>query len=940
MTPETASPPSPTAQIRRGVYLLFLLSGASGLLFETLWTYQATLALGSSYWAVTAVLSAFMAGLSLGNLLSLRRSAWKLSTYAILEGVILATGPAALALLPLIGRLTAPVFGAVADHPALVHGLRFALSFGVLAVPSTAMGMTLPALAQALGGELGSFRSILGRLYGLNTLGAIVGVLSAELVFLPRMGVFGTATCAAGLNGIAALGAWGLSGRLRANEVTTDVAWDRKIPAGLIPSFVVVFLTGFVLLALEVVWTRFLSLFVSNNSLSFALMLAVVLAGIALGGIAGSAAWIRKPFAFLLLFGAGLAVIGSYAGFPWYRPSSETFVRDPAAILGMGFLLQFPVSFLSGIFFTSAGAAFRERIASSQASAGLLALFNTAGAAAGAVVAGFLLVPRLGVEKSFFVLSMIYGLSALLWFRATGGNRRWGLVGVGTWCAGLALFPFGHFEQRHIPAAARPWTSLQNSKLEAVREGLFETNLYVRTERFGQLLFHRLVSNSFSMSANNVASDRYMREFVYWPMALHPAPRRALLICFGMGNTARALVRTRELERIDVVDLSPDILELSSIVFPDPESHPLRDRRVNVHVEDGRFFMQTRRETWDLITGEPPPPDHPGVAGLYSREYFELMKNHLSEGGIATYWLPIHTVREPAARSVMKAWSEVFDTCFLWRAARKDLMLVGYRGRPARVDEERFKAQWKDPQTRSEMIEVGFDFPELLGTGFVGDAPYIRSQCADAEPTLDAYPKRIAAGGPAEEKMFETWFDAEASADRFLKSSSIAEIWPASLKERTIPYFKWEVSLTSLGSYPWRSRFPPFSEFHRLCTTTPLKSLVLWALDSDRDLVRVAERAAPVFQNQPMVHYHLAARALSDREYARAADHFLKTVGIPGMRKIDLAFCLYTLCMSGRKDEAEQVLAATGNDSLQLLPPDYWSWMKATFGLKTPTDRR
>lgn len=930
------SDPDPQAPARRIVFLLFLASGASGLLFETLWTYQATLALGSGFWAVTAVLSSFMIGLSVGNLLALRRSVWSLTTYAALEGVILVTGLAAMVLLPILGRLLAPVFGAVSSHPAILHGLRFLLSFVVLVVPSTAMGMTLPALAQALGGEQGSFRAILGRLYGLNTLGAIVGVLGAETVLLPWAGVYGTGAVAALLNAIAAVGAWRLSRRPGLSAAPEGSAWDRKIPSELLPALATVFLAGFSLLALEVVWTRFMALFVPNNSLSFALMLATVLSGIALGGFAGSLSWIRRPYAFLLLLGAGAAIVPCYAAFPYHRPSIGSYLHDTGTILGVGFCLQFPVSFLSGAFFTVSGALFRERIASSQASAGLLVLFNTFGAATGAAVAGFLLVPGLGVEKSFFVLSLIYGVAAVLWSRADGGHRRWVLAGLGAWVAALALFPFGRFHERYIPASVQLYAKAPNTAIRAVREGPSETMIYLETEKFGRLHYHRLITNSFSMSATTVASDRYMKQFVYWPVALHPAPRRALLICFGVGSTARALTRTRELERIDMVDLSRDVLEMSSIVFPDPAAHPLKDPRVRVHVEDGRFFLQTRPETWDIITGEPPPPDHPGISGLYSREYFRLLKDRLSEGGIATYWLPIHTLTEPAARSVLKSWSEVFETCFLWRGARKDLMLTGFKGRPARVTEERFAAQWRDPATLQELRDVGFDLPELLGTGFVGDAAYIRSLCADAEPTVDAYPKRIVAPGPAEQKMYESWFDVPASAERFGGSASLAEIWPPDLRQRTMAYFTWESSLTSLGSIPWRSRQPPFSEFHRLCSTPGMGMLVMWALDSDRDLVRAAEQADPEIRNQPAAQFHLGARALAQRDYGRAADHFQKTLG-PRMKKLDLAVCLYAWCMAGRKDEAERMLADLWNEGLrQGMPADYWPWMREKFGLTTP----
>src|SRR5262249_45153327 len=155
-------------------------------------------------------------------------------------------------------------------------------------------------------------------------------------------------------------------------------------------------------------------------------------------------------------------------------------------------------------------------------------------------------------------------------------------------------------------------------------------------------------------------------------------------------------------------------------------------------------------------------------------------------------------------------------------------LMVGIRGRPARATEEHFTAQWRDPAALSELTDVGFDLPELLGTGFVGDADYIREICANAKPTEDAFPKRIVATGPEDKKLFESGIDGRASALRFQRSRAVAELWPPDLRERTLPYFEWETSLTSLGSYPWRSRIPPFSEFHRLLTATPLKTLVVW----------------------------------------------------------------------------------------------------------------
>ncbi|MBI3858183.1 MAG: hypothetical protein HY293_21080 [Planctomycetes bacterium] len=235
---------------------------------------------------------------------------------------------------------------------------------------------------------------------------------------------------------------------------------------------------------------------------------------------------------------------------------------------------------------------------------------------------------------------------------------------------------------------------------------------------------------------------------------------------------------------------------------------------------------------------------------------------------------------------------------------------------------------------------MGMTLPALaqaLGTGFIGDGDYIRSLCASAEPTADAYPKRIIAAGSGENRMYESWYDLAACEDRFRRSASLAEIWPPELKEKTLAYFRWEGTLTTLGTFPRKSRFPDFAEIHRLCSTTTLKTPLVWLLGSDRDSLRAARQAEPEVQRRPPAQFHLGAGALADRDYARAAGHFLKTVESPGMRRIDLAVCLYALCMAGRTAEAKRTLAAVWDEGkMNAIPPEYWTWMKATFNLKTP----
>ena len=170
-----------------------------------------------------------------------------------------------------------------------------------------------------------------------------------------------------------------------------------------------------------------------------------------------------------------------------------------------------------------------------------------------------------------------------------------------------------------------------------------------------------------------------MSLFVHWPLALKPDVSSALLISYGIGITAKTLTNFPELESIEVVDISRDILELSRDVAMFREGHPLDDPRVRVHVEDGRFFLQTVDRSVDLITGEPPPPKSAGIVNLYSREYFHLLRARLAPGGLATYWLPIYQMQPDEGRAIVRAFCDAFPDCTLWTGRGFEWMLAGSR---------------------------------------------------------------------------------------------------------------------------------------------------------------------------------------------------------------------------------------------------------------------
>ena len=176
--------------------------------------------------------------------------------------------------------------------------------------------------------------------------------------------------------------------------------------------------------------------------------------------------------------------------------------------------------------------------------------------------------------------------------------------------------------------------------------------MYIEHRTLGMTHHYQLCTNAYSMTNNAFTGRRYMKLFAYWPLAVLPRVRSALVIGYGLGNTAKALTDSSDPETIDVVDVSPDILAMAPVVFPNPRDQPLADPRVQVHVEDGRYFLQATDCRFDLITGEPPPHHLAGVVNLYSREYFQLLRSRLTPGGAVTYWLHTPLMSEPNARSI------------------------------------------------------------------------------------------------------------------------------------------------------------------------------------------------------------------------------------------------------------------------------------------------
>jgi hypothetical protein len=255
--------------------------------------------------------------------------------------------------------------------------MRLLAALLVLLVPATAMGATLPVLVRALSVRDPNFGAVLGRLYGWNTLGAVAGALAGETVLIERLGVSGSAIAAAALNGTAALIATALARRGDgASPAVGEAGPRRPLTAHGLRLLLAAFLCGGILLGLEVLWFRFLLLFVLASSLTFAIMLVVVLAGIAGGGLV-AAFWMRRrhdvaAYVPLLALAAGVATVLTYASFVQSLPQAgNSYYTTDRAIAVRAIHLMLPVSFLSGLLFALLGKCLQAETGGDARAAGL-----------------------------------------------------------------------------------------------------------------------------------------------------------------------------------------------------------------------------------------------------------------------------------------------------------------------------------------------------------------------------------------------------------------------------------------------------------------------------------------------------------------------------------------------------------------------------------------
>ena len=935
------------------VAAILFLSGSSALLFQTLWLRLSGLAFGNSVWSTALILSSFMAGLALGSAIAASSTlGWlrPLRLYAGFEMIVAVFGCTLVFGLPLLGEWMRPVFQAFWDHQQFLNALRFGLSFLILLVPTTAMGLTLPILLEDPILKDREFRRSIGVFYGANTMGAMAGALLGETYLVPACGLFGTALTAAALCCGAAAMAWIFA---RAEPVAVEqtpprfrcrLSSETPLPWNLL---IVSAGAGAVLLGLEVIWFRFLRLYVASTSAAFSVMLAVVLAGIGLGSIVSSViperVMPRRQLLSVLLLLAASTTLLTYWFFPVpvVPPNLPGFDRafwQQTGLLSLA--LMFPVAFLSGILLPAIVTCVQSEVKGWMNSTGLTILFNTIGAAIGPLLAGFVLLPRLGFQSSLIFCAAVYaGLAGLTSQKQHWSARRASGIALLSLSAAflliLAIFPYSR-DEIHFANARRPYEADGSVLLKKI-EGTADTFQLLRRDLYGQPYYYRLITNSYSMSGTLPRSQRYMRLFAYLPLALRPESENALLIGYGVGVTADAFTRAAGLKHLDIVDISKEVFDLADFYTGPGYSNPLRDPRVTTFVQDGRFFLQACPARYDIITGEPPPLKTAGTVNLYTRQFFSLMKSRLKEGGIASFWLPLNQLTAEETKAILRAFHNVFPNASLWATSDLEWIMIGINPPLRKPDQKLAPRLWTNPSSRSDLVHIGLEVPEQMSALFVMDAEEIDRMTRGVEPLDDVHPKRLT-DAPADLKaayqLGHSYLEHSGALQRFFASSLVQEILPNKRRELIEPLF-------SLREARYRSEMSGsnwLAELDLYLRHSQLRAPVLAVQNSDEFRLSLAEQLITDSRSLPPDALHdLVAGALARRDF-RAAIRLLETENVRGFSNInDLFLLTYLYCVNGSVEKAEALATARAGSIQKDWFVDWlWGELQAEFGFRPP----
>jgi spermidine synthase len=760
----------PTQRFLPVLLLLFVGSGCAALIYEIVWFQLIELVIGSSAVSLGVLLGTFMGGMCLGSLLLPRYVSplkHPLRVYAALEAGIGVLGLIVLLAVPLVGG----VYTATAANGLtgiLLRGLVCAIC---LLPPTLLMGATLPAIARWVEATPTGV-SWLGFFYGSNIAGAVFGCLLAGFYLLRVHDMSTTTLVAVAINfGVAGAGLV-LSRRAPHRPpviATRETEGTAPIERGVNGTYIAIALSGLAALGAEVVWTRTLSLMLGASVYTFSIILAVFLIALGFGSSVGSF-MSRSGRPRVALGWTQLLVAAGVAWAAWlmakslpYWPLNPTLSPSPWITFQVDLLRAmsavFPAAFLWGASFPLAIAAVIGPGQDAGRLVGRVYAANTIGAIAGSALFSVGVIPTLGTQRAEQILIALAVASAAVMFvsiarshasdrtirrdlRATSEVTGWGFTGgVAAFAIAIALgltvpklpdglVAYGRFLSTY---ATEP-------RYLYVGEGM-NSSIAVSEMANGVRNFH--VAGKVEASSE-LQDMRLQRMLGHMSALLDRDPKSVLVVGFGAGVTAGSFVLHPGIKRIVICEIEPLIPKVVAKYFTRENYDVVNDPRVQIVYDDARHFILTSKEKFDVITSDPIHPWVKGAASLYTKEYFDLMKQHLKPGGVVTQWVPLYESYPGVVKSEVATFFNVFPDGTVWsndmNGKGYDLVLAGH-ATPQTIDIDSVQHRISDaPDGRvaRSLKEVGINSSLALLATYAGQARDLAPWLIDAEINRDA----------------------------------------------------------------------------------------------------------------------------------------------------------------------------------------------------------
>lgn len=671
-----------------GLYIIVFISGMAALSFEIVYLKLLTYVLGSSSVAASAVLSAFMAGLGIGGYYGgkwahfLRKP---LNAYGLIE---ISIGLISVCF-PLLISISSAFYGGLTrgqDIPLpVLTSIRFALSFIIVLSPTILMGATLPVLVSFLARTREELGIGVSRIYGFNTLGAAFGALLANYFFIPNMGLQGTLILGLSFNIIVAVGAWVL------NHITPliDLPSSGEVSYGkLQPVYIFISaLSGFVSLGFEVTWVHLLALLVGTSVYAFGLMLFTFLIGLGISAII---------FSYLLKYDwpIGRFYLGIQAGilfsisltmplwdkmpafFSWVGLFNPSFFLMEMTRLFVTMVLLLLTTIFLGMTFPLLMRMTSEHRQSSPRNIGILYLSNTVGGVIGSLATGYFLIDAIGSQHLMIFFGLVSIVGGMFLWIYTERPLQWHekyTYSLFSCILFALLFVFRvDWNKSEMIRGTNVYFSSGFGEIDELiyyKEDIRSGTVSVISKKGVKTL---LTNGKFEGNDGFERFDQEMAEAI--PAMLVNSYNRALNIGIGTGN-ALAVLGHLPFKELFAMDISPGIIEAADLHFRHINKGIFQDPRITLAIEDGRDFLTRNSKPFDLITMQLTSIWFKGSGNLYTREFYQLCRNNLTEHGVFKTVIQLHHFSWDNLINTVATFLEVFPHASLWHLGHQGILI-------------------------------------------------------------------------------------------------------------------------------------------------------------------------------------------------------------------------------------------------------------------------